>query len=419
MINTEKYKKNMSKSFRFYDPVKIKKQLMGALIFALCVGLLAGCTQQNNEVIEEPTVQTEVPEAVDTAGNEEIPNGADETNRENTDNGFPQIVEQVVTDLNIFEFVTLGQYRGIEFDYIAVEPVTDADVDALIEEHMSQAVEMVEITDRAVAEGDTVTIDFAGYHDGIAFEGGTAHGFDLMIGSGRFIPGFEEQIIGHNVGDEFDIHLSFPEDYFAPELAGQDVIFKITLHAITIESIPELTDEFLQENLGIASIEEYRTIIHDQLTADRQFDVENTIKAQLWRAVMDNATIHKVPEGEVDSRIETSLEEVEFYAAMYGLELEDLINQVTGMTMDEFIRLEVIPSAVRDVSHELVLRAVAAQAGLVVSQDEFDESVRGFIEQFGFESEEQFFETHGEQSVRMALLSEKVIEFVLEHAVAR
>jgi trigger factor len=332
---------------------------------------------------------------------------------------MPPVVDEEVTDANIFEFVTLGQYIGIEFDRVPIIPVTDGEVYAWIDEHMGQVTETVSVTDRAVMNGDIVNIDFEGLRDGVAFAGGTDHGVDLEIGSGRFIPGFEEQIIGHYIGDEFDIYIEFPEDYFEPSLAGVQVVFRIKLHGITAEEVLELTDELVQEHLGLASVEEYRALIREQKESERETAAIGAEKSQVWNQIIDNATVHKLPAQEIEFRIERAMMEFSWYAMIYGLDLEDLIDQVTGMTLDEFTDSEVRPGAMSDVKHDLVLRAVAAQEGIALTEAEFNEQVARLIEDLGFDDEEHFFEVNGEDAVRIALLADKVIEFLMEHAAER
>jgi len=405
MINAEKYRP-FSQSFSYYAPMKIRRRLVILCVFVLCAFVLVGCASQNTDAADVPDT-TAAQDADDT---DYIAYTADE---------MPPVVDEEVTDANIFEFVTLGQYMGIEFDRAPIIPVTDGEVSAWIDEHMGQTAETVSVTDRAVMDGDIVNIDFEGFHDGVAFAGGAAHGFDLTIGSGQFIPGFEEQIIGHNIGDEFDIHLAFPEDYFEPSLAGESVVFRIKLHGISVEEVPELTDELVQEHLGLASVEEYRALIREQKESERETMAIAEEKAQIWNQIIDNATVHKLPAQEIEFRIERAMMEFSWYAMMYGLDLEDLVDRVTGMTLDEFTDSEVRPGAMSDVKQDLVLRAVAAQEGIAMSEAEFNEQVTRLIEELGFDDEEHFFEVNGEEAVRIALLADKVIEFLMEHAVVR
>lgn len=386
-----------------------KTRLVLLLVLVLSAFLIVGCSPQDGV------------DTADDASNGVTDGYGSERNDSNADNERAAHVttDQEVTEANIFEFVRLGQFRGIEYDLTPVESVTDADIEDFIAQHLSHAAEMTDVTDRAVILGDTVNIDFEGIRDDVAFEGGTAFGFDLVIGSGQFIPGFEEQIIGHNVGDEFDIDITFPENYHAADLAGVSVIFRIKINAIRVETVPELTDEFVQDVLGLESVDEYRTMIREQLENERDSISENAEMGQVWNEIVRNATILQFPNSEVEFRLDAAINEFTMYAMMYGMELEDLISMVLNMSLEEFIEVELRPGAFHDVTQDLVLRAVAAEAGLTMTEEEFEAAVEEIVIELGFESQEQFLEINGEGAVRIALLGNRVIEYVMQEAVGR
>ncbi|MCL2392899.1 MAG: trigger factor [Oscillospiraceae bacterium] len=393
----------ISQYFGYYAPENLRKRLITLLIVVLCGFVLVGCANSAPANDVGGDVSAETPTVGNGVAEEPSETGASDADEE----------------IDIFEYVTLGAYKGIEFDPVPFVAVTDADIDMWIDEHLQGASAMVEITDRAVLNGDTVLIDFEGFQDGVAFQGGSAQDFELRIGSGQFIPGFEEQIIGHNIGDEFDINVSFPEVYHAPELAGQAVVFRINLHAIFALEIPELTDEFVREVADVDSVEEFRQQISEQLEAERVHVAENTERSQVWREVISNVTIHKHPEHEIERRVSDALEEYSLFAMMNGMELEDMIEMFTGMSLEEFIEAEIRVGAIDAVEQDLILRAIAVQEGIVVSEDEFDEAVAQFVEDFGFDDAEQFLEINGEDTVRFAILADKIINFIMEYAVAR
>jgi len=333
------------------------------------------------------------------------------------DDNVQEIADIVIDDTNIFEFVTLGQYLGIEYYFITATPVTEEQIDEWIFENMSQSGVVVQITDRAAEFGDTVIIDFEGFHNGVPFERGSAEGVDLQIGSNLFIPGFEEQIIGHYTGDEFDIHLTFPDDYFEPSLAGEDVVFRINLISINAQAVPELTDEMVQEHLGMDSVEEYRFMLREQMDAERISNAENEMRNQVWGAIVNNATVSTIPESEVELRIERALMRYYFYAMMYSIEIEELFELFFGMTYDEFVENNLRIEAINSVESDLVVRAIAVQEGISLSDEEFEEMVAQLVIDMNFENVEQFFEINSEHVVRISLLFEKVLEFVMERAV--
>jgi len=401
-----------------YVPQNIKKRLVTLLFFVLCAVLVVACGGGTQNGGEDNVTEDNGTEVTQTPPGETDDNEDDSVAQQGQQNETPSdavLTDEIVTEDNIAQFVTLGEYRGIEFTRIGFE-LTDEDVYLHIINRFMQPA-MTEVTDRAVMNGDVVRIDFAGYHNGELFDGGTAHGFDLTIGSGMFIPGFEEQIIGHNIGDEFDIYISFPEDYFAEHLAGEDVIFRINIHAIMTEVTPELTDEWIQEHFEFDSVEEYVQMVREQMEEEWSHSAMQQERGQVWEQILDGATIHMYPEDEIDSRLESAMLQFEFYALMNGMTLEDLIMAAIGIPLDEFIDLEVRPSIMDEVSQDLVVRAIAAQEGITISDEQFREGVDNFVENFGFENAEEFIETHGEDVIRVALLAERILDLVMEHAI--
>ena len=379
---------------RILDVLRKRLALLGTLI--LCIVVLGGCLTwvdpDRTIIIEDDTIL--------------VPDGQ-------------VVTDEIVTLENILDFVSLGQHRGVEFDSAFV-PVTDEDVEDWINTHLSQATELVLITDRPVINGDTVVIDFEGLLDGVPFEGGTAENFNLLIGSGQFIPGFEEQIIGRYAGEEFYIDIAFPEVYHAPALAGQDAVFRINLVSIYVEAMPELTDEFVQEQLGLESVEYYKTLVRTQLELQNANMAENSARSQVWNAIVNDSIILKYPLHEIERMMERDFTELARYAEMYDMELETLISLVSdGMDLDDFIEAEIRPAAFRDVGQDLILRAVAAQEGIVITDDEFNEAIATFVADFNYESKEEFLEINGEHAVRISLLAERVIEVIMQHAVER
>jgi len=368
-------------------------QLVGVL--ALCLLLLAGCAAQDSDdgAADNPTAP---------------PSSSDVL-----------LVDEVVTEENIFEFVTLGQYKGLGYDPISVAVVTDEEIEEWISYHMSYAIGVDEITDRPVMMGDIAVIDYEGMLNGVPFAGGTDFGFELTIGSGMFIPGFEEQIIGHYAGEQFEINVTFPASYHAPDLAGQPVVFRINLVKVLAEIMPELTDEFVREYLNLASVAEYRAMIREQLEIDNELEAENNVKNQVWNQIVENATVHKLPKEEVEFRVSRGMMQFIYYSEMYNIELEDLIGQIAGMTLEDFINEDIRPNAMNDVKMDLVLRAIAAQEGITVTEAEFVAAVREFVEDYGYESEEHFLTLNGVEPVRIALLSENVIEVIMANSIAR
>ena len=337
-----------------------------------------------------------------------------------TDGSEPLTSDEEVTNDNIWEFVTLGQYKGIVYDAYTMNAITDAEIDERINSDLGQWVEQVEVTDRAASLGDTVIIDFEGFVDGVAFAGGAAEGADLKLGAGQFIPGFEEQIVGYEIGDEFDVNVSFPDDYpNSPDLAGKPAVFKIKLHAILTDIIPELTEEFVQFNLGLDTIAEYRTAIREQLELEQQENADEYVKSQVWNEIINNATIHKYPQSEIELRIGMAMSEIEYMAMMYGEDVSTIVEYYTGLSVEDFIELQLRPGSTGDVGFDLILRAIALQEGIVVSDEEFNEAVAGFVDEYGYEDEEHFLSSVGRHSVYLVLISPRVEELVMASSIER
>jgi len=336
------------------------------------------------------------------------------------DGAEPLSSDEEVTNDNIWEFVTLGQYKGIAYDAFTIDAITDAEIDERINSDLSQWTEQVEVTDRAASLGDTAIIDFEGFVDGVAFAGGAAEGADLKLGSGQFIPGFEEQIIGHEIGEEFDVNVSFP-DYYpnSPDLAGKPAVFKIKLHAILMDVTPDLTEEFVQINMGLDTIAEYRTSILEQLVLEQQQNADEYVKSQVWNEIINNATIHKYPQSEIDLRIGMAMSEIEYMAMMYGEDVDTIVEYYTGLSVEDYIELYLRPSFTGDVGFDLILRAIALQEGIIVSDEEFNEAVADFVVEYGYDDEEHFLSSVGRHSVYLVLISPKVEDLVMSSAIER
>ena len=365
---------------------------------ALCILVLTGCKTQGNDTQDAVELE-ESPQIVATP----------------TLIGF--VDEQVSTE-NIFEFVTLGQYKGIEYDMVSAD-VSDEDIEEWIGLHLSQAAEVVEVTDRGAIPGDTIVIDYEGFIDGAPFSGGSAEGVKLTIGSNQLLPSFDEQVVGHRTGEQFDINITFPDDYQNEAFAGRPVVYKVNLTNILTKVLPELSDEFIKETLDVPTVAEYRSIVRSQLEKDKALEAENAMKGQVWMTIVGNAVIHKYPQDEVDFREERAMMEFYYYASTYNIEISEFISQVSSKTLEDFKESEIIPGALNDVKQDLVLRAIAAKEGISVADAEFDDAVKKFIDEYRYENEEAFLTLNGENATRIAILSDKVIDFVMSLAVKR
>jgi len=317
-----------------------------------------------------------------------------------------------VTESNIFEFITLGQYKGLAIDKTNVG---QQEIEEFINQHLLESAKYTEIHDRAVQNGDVVIIDYAGSVDGVPFAGGTDHGVDLEIGSNSFIPGFEEQIIGHSVGEQFDIFVKFPDTYHAPDLAGQEAVFEINLISIYALQPPELDFEFIS-SLGLGSVEEYREIVKERL--ERQARESEWI--QIIEDIIENSIFHKIPNSEIDQHISLSLIWLGYEAASNGLDIEEFVYYATyGMSLEEFTEDNLRPNAVNSVREDLLIRAIAVTEGITVTDAEIDEEVLKIVDEFFFESVEVFMDIYTRVNVTVALLRDKLFDFLIDSAVQK
>lgn len=316
------------------------------------------------------------------------------------------------------DYITLGDYSKIEIA-VASPVVTDEQIDAEIETLQTSNTTYEDITDRTAMIGDQTNIGFVGTLDGVAFEGGTSDeaGFDLLLGSGSMVEGFEEGIVGMEVGEEKVIDVTFPEDYYE-DLAGKDVQFTITLNSLQMPIVPELTDEFIASvNESCANLEELRTYYNDQLMATAQNDYTNSTMQAAFTVVYD-ASVFKdeLPEGLQDTYVEESIATNNGYAESLGIDLATLITSYYGMTEEEFYTL-IDEDAAEYARLEILIRAIAQQEGISAT----DEEIQTFAEEnyayYGLTSVEELFAQISEDRIALLVESDKVITLIMENTV--
>lgn len=321
--------------------------------------------------------------------------------------------------LDADKYVKLGELEGLEIP-VASYTFTDEDVAEQMQQEyeyyvdMSDTYDYQEITDRTdVQEGDFCNIDYEGKKDGVAFEGGTDTGFNLEIGSNSFIDGFEDGLIGHQVGEEVDLDLTFPDDYQNEEMAGAAVVFHVKINKIQTRSIPEITDESVAA-LGVdyASKADFEQEVRQNLQDSCDEEMENAKTEALWTAVMDACEVKEVPQTLIDSYKEEINKNTQSYADAYGVELEDFITTYMKMEKADF-EAEVEESAKSAAEEHLVVRAIASKADLEVKKDEVRSRAEAEYAEYQYESADAFLEDIGEDNYEQYLLQEKVQEYLL------
>lgn len=262
--------------------------------------------------------------------------------------------------------VEVKDYKGIEVEKV-VNPVTDEDINKQLDALREKNVTVETVDDRAAENGDDVVIDFEGFKDDVAFEGGKAEDFTLSLGSGQFIPGFEDQIVGHNAGEEFDINVTFPEEYQVKELAGAPAVFKIKLKSISKKVMPELDDDMVKDSTEFDTVDEYKADVKKKLEEANEKHADSEVEARIFDKVIENMTA-EIPQVMFDNRVNEMISELEQRLAPQGISL-DLYMQYTGQTIDT-VKKAYAEQAEKQVKLRLALEKIAKLENIEVTEDE-------------------------------------------------
>ena len=307
--------------------------------------------------------------------------------------------------------VTLGEYKGLTVTSIS-QATLDAEVNTILESYT----ELVEV-DRAAQDGDIVNINFVGTLDGEAFEGGTddsEEGTDLELGSGMFIDGFEEGLIGAKAGEEKVLNLTFPEDYYE-DMAGKEVVFTVTVNAVQEEVVPELTDEFVAENLGTyTTVDEFLTELRENLNL-------NSYYTQITKTLLDSCEVTEYSEEEVTAEKENMmayyLSYAEYYASMTGLDTETALYYVSGLASTEELEKAAEEYAYQSIKNTMVMKEIAAIEGIEVSEEEYNTRALEYAASYGYEDIATFEADYSKEEIEQIILLDIVMDFLVEEAV--
>ncbi len=307
----------------------------------------------------------------------------------------------------------LGKYKGIEIKKIEYN-VTDEEINHELmhmQEHNSR---LITVEDRPVEKGDTVTIDFEGFVDGKAFEGGKAENHELEIGSNTFIPGFEDQIIGMKIDEEKDINVKFPEEYFSKDLAGKDATFKIKLHEIKKKELPELDDEFAKDVSEFDTLEELKKSIKDRLEKQNKEKEKFEIEEEVIKEVCKNVEV-EIPSGMIETETENMLKDLETRLSYQGLKLDQYL-QIIGKTKED-IKKEYEPQANEAVKSRLMLEAVIKAEKIEALDDEIEAKMKEMAKNYGRENDEEFMKNENVANyIKEGIKSEKALDFLVKNA---
>lgn len=279
--------------------------------------------------------------------------------------------------------VTLGEYKGIEVKKPEIE-VSDAEIEEELNKEKEKNARTINVEDRPVQDKDEAVIDFEGFVDGVAFEGGKGENYPLTIGSGSFIPGFEEQLIGANIGDDAEVKVTFPEDYQAENLAGKEAVFKCKVHEIKAKEYPELDDEFAQEVSEFDTLDEYKADIRAKLAKKKEEDGKRAKEDEVVDKIIENAQMD-IPEAMIDTQVRQMAEDFARRMQSQGLTLEQYF-QFTGMTAEKFME-DLKPQAVKRIQTRLVLEKIADTENIEVSEERLNEELEKMAQMYQMEAD--------------------------------
>lgn len=383
------------------------KRIIAILVLGLSMMLaMAGCGKNGDDKDDS----TETPTSVETSDEED---SDDVNNGDNENDEEPEIIENPVVkeDYDFNDYIKLGKYKGIEVEVEQLE-VTDEDVDLAIQIDMSEnGATLTDVTGRTAEKGDTVNIDFVGYHNGELFEGGSAEGQDLLLGSGKFIEGFEEQLIGTELNQEIDVNVVFPENYMNTTLAGEPAIFKVVVNDIKHY---EITEDFLKDTMGFDTEEAYKENISQVLSEGNAQLMKSKKENDIYNAVIDGSEI-TLPENLVEYHASDLRVLYTNISTQYGMDLETFI-MLSGYTMEAF-EDDMQKYADNMATRELIIKAISAAENLEVSEEEIDAEVEKYVVSYGYESKEEFMESANMDIIIEDLLFNKIIGFLVDESV--
>ena len=319
-----------------------------------------------------------------------------------------EVVNEPKVDI---DFETLGQYKELDIKKESVK-VGKKDVDEYIERVLKQHAELVVVEDKALELGNTAVFDFDGSVDGVHFEGGKAENYSLEIGSGRFIHGFEDQMVGMKIGETKNINVKFPEDYQAENLKGKDAVFEVKLHEIKQRQIPELTDEFVKDELEIkevSTVKEYKDFVKDVIKKDKEEAAENKFTDDCVTKAVENATL-EVPEGMVNTEVDHQIKGIERQAKMYGMSV-DVLLKYSGIESLDVYKQTIRPSALTAVKQRLVLDEIAKVEKLKVNKTDYEEEIKEVIKETG-KTEEEVRKLYTIEAITPYILTQKAIKLI-------
>ncbi|MDO5392367.1 MAG: trigger factor [Eubacteriales bacterium] len=382
----------------------MKKKLC-MLVLALC--MTASVTACTNKEDTKSSTEAKNEDTKEESGKEDNEENKEESSEEVTED--TRIVSVAADEMD--QYIKLGEYKGIDAQE-DVQEVTDSDVDTQIQMNLAQ--NPVEVTDKnaEVKSGDVVNIDYEGKKDGVAFDGGTAEGFDLTIGSGTFIDGFEDGLIGAKKGETRDLNLTFPEGYQAEDLAGQDVVFTVTVNAI--KTTPELTEEWVKENTEYDSVEKYKDGVRKDLEETNRETAKNTVMGNLWTTIMDSCEVIEYPQEDVDQAMKLFEDNLNKYAQQQNVEPDEFLES-QGMTREQFDE-QSKDYAEYTVKQNLVVQAIMDAEKFTLVDEKSEEAKKELTANYGVDDISDLVKEFGQETVNQSIALTRVSDFILDNA---
>ena len=313
--------------------------------------------------------------------------------------------------------VTLGEYKGLEVDKISTR-VTQKEVDAKVQEEAEKNARTITVEDRPVQDGDEVILDFEGFVDGVAFEGGKGENYPLTIGSGSFIPGFEEQLVGAEAEKEVEVNVTFPEDYHAEDLKGKAAVFKCTIHEIKAKELPEIDDEFAAEVSEFDTLEEYKADIKAKIKEQKASEGKTKQEDQVVEQAVKNAE-YEIPKAMIETQALQMVEDFGQRIQSQGLTMEQYF-QFTGMTADKMLE-EMRPQAIKRIETRLVLEAIAKAENIEISDEKLNEELAKMAEAYKMEVDKlkEFMSDNEKKQMKEDMAVQEAVTFLVENAVEK
>lgn len=313
-------------------------------------------------------------------------------------------------------YCDLPDYKGLEYTETK-STVTDADVKNKIDSLLQQYATKTQVKEGTVAEGDNVNIDFVGSIDGVEFEGGNSNGagYDLTLGSGSMIPGFEDGIVGHKVGETFNIKATFPENYGKDELNGKEADFKITINYLTQTELPEYNDAFVASYTDATSILEYEDSVRKDLVEQYEQSDKSQNESAIMQVLVEKTTYNEYPQQEMQDLIDKSIAQQEQAASSYGYSLGDYVTARYGFSDEDSFRQYIQGLAEDYIKEKIAVCAVAKDAGITVTKEEVDNYKKKIMDYYSYEDESKLEENYSSEDIVYYALAEKVVDFLLEN----